>query len=71
MENTLLPQFDRNRHGSLYDRGGADAYYGRPRKAHWWPEGTYKGEEVLAASAEEEAEYTAGFNDCTDRKEWC
>jgi hypothetical protein len=24
---TDLPQFDRKRHGSLFDRGSADAYY--------------------------------------------
>jgi hypothetical protein len=70
MENTTLPQFDRNRHGGFYDRGAADAYYGREPKPHWWPEGTYCGEEVLVTSAEEVAEYMAGYTECTDRKEW-
>ena len=32
------PQFDRERHGALWDRGSADSYYGRPRDPHWYPE---------------------------------
>ena len=28
--------FDR-KHGSLYDRGAADSYYGRPRDPHRYP----------------------------------
>jgi hypothetical protein len=69
MENTL-PQFDRNRHGSLSDRGGADAYYRRKPWPHWWPDGTYKGEEVQAATLAEVNEYMAGYTECTERKEW-
>ena len=30
-------------HGSPFDRGSADAYYGRPKDPHSWPYGTYKG----------------------------
>jgi hypothetical protein len=30
-------------HGSPYDRGSADSYYGRPLSPHWWPNGTNKG----------------------------
>jgi hypothetical protein len=33
-------------HGSPGDRGGADAYYGRPIDPHYWPEGTYCGKRV-------------------------
>ena len=33
-------------HGSPFDRGSADSYYGRPQNPHWYPEGTYKGERV-------------------------
>ena len=29
------PQFDRERHGSLYDRGRADSYYRRGPNPHW------------------------------------
>jgi hypothetical protein len=54
--------FDRQ-HGSLYDRGSADSYYGRPRDPHWYPEGTYKGPRVPAKTEYEIAEYEAGFRD--------
>ena len=28
-------------HGSPFDRGSADSYYGRPADPHWYPNGTY------------------------------
>jgi hypothetical protein len=65
------PQFDRERHGGLYDRGGADSYYGRPRKPHWYPKGTYNGDPVTNLTAEEIAEYMAGYDfneECGDKK---
>ena len=34
---------DTRKHGSPYDRGSADSYYGRPLSPHWWPNGTNKG----------------------------
>jgi hypothetical protein len=37
------------RHGGPYDRGSADAYYGRPRRPHYFKDATYSSEEVLAA----------------------
>jgi len=55
------PQFDRKRHGSLYDRGSADSYYRRRRDPHWWPEGSYKGEPVTDLSQDETQEYLAGY----------
>jgi len=54
--------FDR-KHGSLYDRGSADSYYGRPRDPHWYPGGTYNGSKVQAVTEAERAEYEAGFRD--------
>jgi hypothetical protein len=69
----FVPQFDRKRHGSLYDRGSADSYYGRPRNPHWYPNGTYRGDAVVALSAEESAEYHAGYdyNEAYgDKKDW-
>ncbi len=60
------PQFDRTRHGSLYDRGGADSWYSRPRDPHWWyrtglsPSG-YK--RITDLTPEEIAEYQAGYDD--------
>ena len=55
------PQFDRKRHGGLYDRGSADSYYGRSRDPHWWPEGTSHGTRVDQLTPDEEAEYHAGY----------
>ena len=57
------PQFDRTRHGSLWDRGSADSYYGRPPTPHWYPNGTYNGAAVTQLSAEEIAEYMMGYAD--------
>lgn len=28
-------------HGSPFDRGQADSYYGRAQDPHWYPNGTY------------------------------
>ena len=58
------PQFDRDRNGSLYDRGGADSVYGRSRDPHWYPEGTYKGDPVKDLTPHEIAEYNAGYDAC-------
>lgn len=60
---THLPQFDRERHGGLYDRGSADSYYRRSAMPHWWPAGTSVGIKVTDLTPEETAEYMAGFND--------
>jgi hypothetical protein len=69
----FVPQFDRKQHGSLYDRGSADSYYGRPRNPHWYPNGSYRGDAVVALSAEESAEYHAGYDyneQYGDKKDW-
>ena len=57
-------------HGSPYDRGHADAYYGRSRNPHKWPEGTGHGEKVTDLTPEEIEAYNAGYDDCDDRKDW-
>lgn len=65
--------FERNRHGSLYDRGSADSYYGRERYPHWYPNGTYNGDCVLGVTEEEIAEYMAGYDwneEHGDKKSW-
>ena len=67
------PQFDRKRHGSLYDRGGADSYYGRAAMPHWYPDGSFNGSRVTELNAAERAEYDAGYwaaEEAGDRKEW-
>ena len=69
----FVPQFDRKQHGSLYDRGRADSYYGRPRDPHWYPKGTYNGDKVTELSAEEILEFRAGYdyNEAYgDKKDW-
>ena len=68
-----LPQFDRNRNGSLFDRGTADAYYGRAFAPHWYPEGTGRGAKVTNLTKEEVAEYMAGYDwneQFGDKKNW-
>jgi hypothetical protein len=65
--------FQRNRHGSLYDRGSADSYYGRERYPHWYPNGTYNGDCVLGVTEEEIAEYMEGYDwneEFGDKKSW-
>lgn len=67
------PQFDRNRHGGLFDRGSADSYYRRGRQPHWYPEGTGYGARITDLTEEEIAEYMAGFDDNEkfgDHKDW-
>jgi hypothetical protein len=69
----FVPQFDRKQHGSLYDRGRADSYYGRPRDPHWYPNGSYNGDKVTELSAEEILEYRAGYDyneQHGDKKDW-
>ena len=56
------PQFDRKRHGGLFDRGSADSYYGRRRDPHWWPEGSYNGQPVEQLTQDEIDEYMAGYD---------
>lgn len=60
-DTEMLPQFDRYRNGSLFDRGCADKYYGRAYAPHWYPKGTYKGERVENLTSDEIEEYRKGF----------
>ena len=62
-------------HGGPYDRGGADSYYGRIPKPHWWPNGTGKGERIeeQQMSDYQIKAYWAGYQDneaAGDFKEW-
>jgi len=54
------PQFNRD-HGSLFDRGSADSYYGRPHDPHYYPQGTGRGVKVVDLNPAEIAEYMAGY----------
>ena len=54
-------QFQR-KHGSLYDRGSADSYYGRPRDPHYGGVGGDSGQRVdQGLSIDEIKEYYAGY----------
>ena len=55
------PQFDRERHGSLFDRGSADSYYNRYAQPHWYPQGSYQGDPVTKLTQAEIDEYLAGY----------
>ena len=66
------PQFSRE-HGSLFDRGSADSYYGRVQDPHYYPEGTGKGDRITALNEAEIAEYMAGYQhneQFGDKKNW-
>ena len=56
-------QFDRDAHGSLYDRGRADSYYGRPRGPHYGGVGSNSGKRVSVTREDEIQEYLAGYAD--------
>jgi hypothetical protein len=55
-------QFHRKNHGSLYDRGSADSYYGRCRDPHYGGVGGNSGERVRVTDADSVAEYNAGYD---------
>jgi len=54
-------QFQR-KHGSLYDRGSADSYYGRPRDPHYGGVGGDSGSRVEVTDECSVAEYMAGYD---------
>lgn len=68
----VYPQF----HGSPYDRGSADSYYGRGRHPHWYKDKDQKGAERIEEgrmTADEIEAYHAGFDDneeAGDYKDW-
>jgi hypothetical protein len=63
-------QFDRSRHGSLYDRGSADSYYRRQKNPHWYPEGTGIEPIITDLTEEEIKEYMLGYDENNDFKDW-
>jgi hypothetical protein len=63
------------RHGSPYDRGQADSYYGREYSPHYFESDSYNSPRIELAdmSAEEIVAYTAGYRDNEargDKKDW-
>jgi len=66
-------QWVRKNHGSLFDRGSADSYYGRIRSPYYGGVGGESGPRVTDLSKEELAEYGAGYNyneRFGDKKDW-
>jgi hypothetical protein len=55
------PQFQRKNHGSLYDRGSADSYYGRMPSPHYGGVGGDSGPRVEVYDESSVAEYLAGY----------
>ena len=55
-------QFIRKNHGSLYDRGSADSYYGRRQQPHYGGVGGDSGPRVEVTDAKSVAEYLAGYD---------
>lgn len=60
------------RHGSPYDRGSADAYYGRPFDPHFFEGATYQSLRfsILDTNSPEYKEYLAGYEEQQDRKRY-
>jgi hypothetical protein len=61
------------RHGGVYDRGSADAWYGREVNPHYFTGGTYQSTKIeeVDMSEEEIAAYMAGYNETAfAQKEW-
>ena len=63
------------RHGGPYDRGGADSYYRRGFKPHYYSGDTMKSEEIPAAlmTKNELDAYQKGYDDnedLGDHKDW-
>ena len=56
-------EFIRENHGSLFDRGSADSYYGRAPDPHYGGVGGDSGIRVKVMYAEAVAEYMAGYED--------
>jgi hypothetical protein len=52
----------RTNHGSLFDRGSADSYYGRPRNPHYGGVGGHSGDRVVVVDKDSVAEYNAGYD---------
>lgn len=60
------------RHGGPYDRGAADAYYGRQAIPHYFKGATHSSLEVPESrmTKSEIAAYWAGYHECDDRKDY-
>ena len=62
-------------HGSPFDRGSADSWYGRPRDPHYYPNGTGNAPRISGSlmTPEEVEAYNAGYDyneESGGKKEW-
>lgn len=60
------------RHGGPYDRGSADAYYGRPFDPHYYLGDSYQSTRIEGThmTEEEHNEYAAGYEEQDDFKQY-
>lgn len=70
----MTEQYD-HRHGGPFDRGSADAYYGRPFKPHYYTGRTCQSDVVHRdnMTLEERAAYKAGYEEAIEQgneKDW-
>ena len=66
-------QFDRTRHGCLFDRGSADSYYGRAPDPHYGGVGGDSGDRVSVTDQASVAEYMVGYAEneqSGSKKDW-
>ena len=66
-------QFNRSNHGSLFDRGSADSYYGRGRTPHYGGVGGDSGPRVAVTDQASVDEYMLGYDENEkfgDKKDW-
>lgn len=64
-------QFNRDTHGSLFDRGSSDSYYDRSKTPHYGGVLGNSGPRISDLSSAEIAEYLAGYEDnekCNNKK---
>jgi hypothetical protein len=72
MMSMIETQYD-TRHGGAYDRGSADAWYGRPFDPHYFTGASFQSDRVSLAdmTADEITAYTAGYRDTPfAQKQW-
>lgn len=65
-------QYDKE-HGSFFDRGSADSYYGRGRNPHRGGVGGNSGPRIEAVTESEIEAYHAGYDfneEYGDKKDW-
>jgi hypothetical protein len=57
-------------HGSPWDRGHSDAYYGRSKNPHFYVGASYVGDEITRLTSKEAMAYNEGFDGCDEFKDW-